>query len=353
MNESRNSILYSCVRAFLSTLSAMVAFAIGLIAVIAIVFGLLDNLESKSSFSHIPEEEFTPTIVADAHDTRELLDDKSPVMLKINIDGVVGVNELNMHTLRQQLVEANEGLLEGRVKGVLLHIDSPGGTVTDADGIYRAIKDFKAKHHLPVYAYVDGLCASGAMYIAAAADKVFASDVSLVGSVGVLISPFFNVTELMKKIGVESKTLTAGLGKDEMNPFRPWKPGEENSLKSIVDYYYAHFVDVVTSNRPSLSKEKLIKEYGAQVFPAPIAKTLGFIDESGYSLNDAKKALAQQMAVAEGKYQVVKLEHRFTLTSFFEEGSEMMKGGLIHRLDLGAELNPKLSNKFLYLYLPR
>lgn len=65
----------------------------------------------------------------------------------------------------------------------LVYINTPGGTVVDADGIYRALLEYKTKYDVPIYAYIDGLCASGGMYVALAADKIFASDVSLIGSV--------------------------------------------------------------------------------------------------------------------------------------------------------------------------
>src|SRR5690606_9333623 len=135
-----------------------------------------------------------------------------------------GTESFNMNTFRAQLMESREGIFEkSPVVALLLHIQSPGGTVIDADGIYRAIKAYKAQHNIPVYAYVDGLCASGGMYIAAAADKIFASDVSLIGSVGVISPPTFNFTKTMEKLGIEALTLSAGIGKDDLNPFRPWK----------------------------------------------------------------------------------------------------------------------------------
>ena len=97
--------------------------------------------------------------------------------------------------------------------------------MVDADGIYRAIKHYKEQYQVPVIAYVDGLCASGGMYIACAADKIYATDVSLVGSVGVLFPSFMNFSKLLDTVGVQSLTISSCKGKDDMNPLRPWKEG--------------------------------------------------------------------------------------------------------------------------------
>ena len=170
----------------------------------------------------------------------------TPVILKVNVQGVIGIDDLTRHKFQELLTESREKSLKNdRVKAILLCIDSPGGTVSDADGIYNALKAYKKQFGVPVYAYVDGLCASGGMYIACAADKIYASDASLVGSIGVLFPAMFNFVKLMEKVGVDSKTLIAGKGKDEMNPFRTWKPDEGANYQKIVDDFYEIFVDVV------------------------------------------------------------------------------------------------------------
>ena len=95
--------------------------------------------------------------------------------------------------VRAQLIDTIDGEInKDQVKGLLLAINSPGGTVDDSDGIYRLVQEYKSRLKIPVYAYVDGMCASGGMYIACAADKVYASDASLVGHVGVILRTIFN-----------------------------------------------------------------------------------------------------------------------------------------------------------------
>jgi protease-4 len=345
----QNSVFSSAIRSFFVTLFAMIGIACGMIPLMLTLIWLLTSSEDKMEV----ESQYAPTIISNAENNRKKISSTSPVILKINVDGFIGSEKLNMHTIHQQLIESREGhLKDGRVKALLLHLNTPGGTVTDADGIYRTIKSYKEQYKVPVFAFVDGMCASGGMYIAAAADKIYATNTSLIGSVGVLLNPFFNLSKLMEKIGIESLTLSAGKGKDDLNPFRPWKNGEDEPYKMIVDYYYNHFVDVVTSNRPEVNRARLISDYGARVFPAEKALTIGFIDGNGYSLGDTLRLLAKQIGIQDDYYQVVKMEKSISFGDLFRTDSTMMTGKITHQLDLPLELDSKQMNQFLYLYLP-
>jgi len=343
------AILYSSIRSFFVTLCVILGIGVGIIPVV-VFFAMLvtaadKDLEVKTHYS--------PTVVANAKNVRKTLSKSAPVIQKINIGGFIGADKLNMHTVREQLIESREGVLKNnRVKAILLHINSPGGTVVDADGIYRAIKEYKEKYKVPVFAYIDGLCASGALYVASAADKIYASDVSLIGSVGVLTPPFFNFSKLMEKVGVEAKTLFAGKGKDDLNPFRPWRPEEEESFKAIIDYFYNHFVDVVSSNRTDVNRTRLVNEYGAHVFSPKKALEYGFIDGSGYSLSDTMKLLAKNIGIEDDYYQVVKMERKILFSELFKTDSPMMHGTVKHQFELIPGLDSRMLNQFLYLYLP-
>ncbi|NGX41979.1 MAG: putative signal peptide peptidase SppA [Chlamydiae bacterium] len=345
----KTSIFRSSLGSLCRAFSAVIGVGFGIILVTVIFAALVNltdqDLEVKSHFS--------PTVIPNASDVRKTLSTSAPVILKINVGGIIGTDKLNMHTIQQQLTESREGVFKNdRVKAILVHINTPGGTVVDADGIYQALKEYKEQHNVPVFAYVDGLCASGGMYVAAAADRVYASNISLIGSIGVLSPSFFNVTNLMEKIGVEAKTLYAGKGKDDLNPFRPWRSGEEDAFVAIIDYYYKQFVDLVVSNRPKVDKAKLIEEYGAHIFPAGKALDYGFIDHTDYSLNDTIKQVAKEIGIEDDYYQVVKLDRKISLADVFKDDSPMMAGTMRHQIDLSPELDPKLMNQFLYLYLP-
>jgi protease-4 len=329
-----NSIFHASIKSFFVTLFAMFGFGFGVIPVVLMLTSL-SGLEEEIEVKY----KYTPTIAANANDSRKVLDNSSPVILKIDIIGAIGTESLNSKSIHEQLTESREGKLKNnRVKALLLHINSPGGTVTDADGIYTSIKAYKERYNVPVYAYVDGLCASGGMYVACAADKIFATDVSVIGSVGVMMTPFFNVTQLMEKVGVEAKTISAGKDKDELNPFRPWKEGEAASIKQLTDSMYVHFLDIVASNRPRINRDKLINEYGAQVFDAEKALEAGFIDATGASLSETLTLLASAIGVNDDQYQVIHMESKYWLSNLFTSRSPLFTGELKHEFKMKTGL---------------
>jgi protease-4 len=345
----RESIFFSSIRSFFVSFFAIIGLCLGIVPAAL----LIGSLKSAPSVLLAPETIYTPEIVANADGVRKELSGNVPVILKLNISGVIGTEALNMNSFRTQLMESREGIFEDHpVKALLLHIESPGGTVVDADGIYRAIKAYKAQYKIPVYAYVDGLCASGGMYIAAAADKIYASDVSLIGSIGVISPPIFNFSKTMDKFGVDALTLSAGIGKDDLNSFRPWKENEGVVYQKIIDYYYSHFVNVMTSNRSGLDKTKLIEEYGANIFSASQAKAHGFIDDAGFNLNETLKLLTEAIHVQGDDYLVVQLDKKSWYTELFGKQSPIFKGKIRHEFNFGSDLNPEIMNQFLYLYHP-
>lgn len=345
----RESIFSASLRAFFLALFGVIGFSIGLLVLIMLIGSLSETTDSTPEISH----KFSASIAPNAAGVRKSLSSSAPVILKVNIRGVIGVDTLDQHSIVQQLIESRErSLKDNRVKALLLHIDSPGGTVGDADGIYRAIKAYKEEHKVPVFAFVDGLCASGGMYVACAADKVYASEVSLIGSVGVISPPFLNFSQLIDKVGVQSMTLYEGKGKDNLNPLRPWRKGEEDNLKDVIAYYYNSFVDIVSANRPSLSKTKLVNDYGANIYPAALAKEYGYIDESGYNYSDTLKLLAKQIGIEDDYYQVIELHSTNWLSDLFSSEMNLLKGRMTHQIALTPETDPKLMNQFLYLYRP-
>lgn len=344
----RDSILYSAIRALFVSFCVVIGLCLGFVF-ISVLIGTMASGSTDHKLTTVHTEEILPN----AQGKRESVSSTAPVILQINIDSVIGTETLDNKSIRQQLVESREGTFkDDRVKGILLYIDTPGGTVVDADGIFHALTDYKKKYNVPIYAYVDGLCASGGIYVALAADKIFASDISLIGSVGVVAPGFMNITKLLDKIGVEALTLSAGKGKDALNPLRPWKPGEDENYKQIVEYYYDHFVNLVTSYRPNITKEKLVQDYGAYVYPAPEALNLGFIDASGVSLADALKELLEKAEIKDDTYQVIRLENKGWWHNLFSSQSSVLTGKIHHQLSLTPELDLFLRNQYLYLYYP-
>ena len=284
INISRESIFISAIRAFCNAFFTILGIVICFL-LIGIIVGFAMNSSSSS-------EKTSFLIQPDANGNRTPLSISSPAILKINLEGIVGTGKLITPSIESILLDSREGILKNnRVKGLLLCINTPGGSVTDANGIYEVLKAYKERYKVPIFAYVDGTCASGGVYISSAADKVYASSVSIIGSVGVILGPIFNFYELMEKWGIKATTISTGVDKNILNPFAPLKPGEDASLYKISEYLYNQFVDIVVAARPRLEKDKLINVYGAQVYVSHIAEQLGFIDVANSNYEQTVKDL--------------------------------------------------------------
>lgn len=301
MKIARESIFISAIRAFFNTLLGTVGVFVALIPSI-ILFAILSTPDQKQGAKNKLE------ILPDLNGNTKMLSLSTPAILQLEVHGVIGTAHLTSKDVNFQLIESRKGILKNnRVKGVLLHINSPGGAATDSDDIFRNILAYKERFDIPVYAYVDGMCASGGFFIACAADQIYTSPFSMIGSVGSLMGPFFNFYSIMEKYGVKSLTVTAGKDKDMMNPFREWKQNEDKSIQKINEYIYAKFVNIVATAR-NIDKDKIINEYGANVFDSDEAKEIGYIDVANSSYEVALKALLEKADIDENKnYQVVSL----------------------------------------------
>jgi len=139
-------------------------------------------------------------------------------------------------------------------QAVVLRINSPGGSPVQAGIVYDEIKRLKLKHGKKVYAVVEEMCASGAYYIAAAADEIYVDKASVVGSIGVLMDGF-GFTGLMNKLGVERRLMTAGDNKGMLDPFSPVSPRQQAYAQAMLDQIHQQFIAVVREGRGKRLKE--------------------------------------------------------------------------------------------------
>lgn len=319
MRIVQESIFMNALRAFFVSLFAVFGVIAGLVAMFFCIYGIYSAAEDESGFSS------NVKILPDAKGSRKELSSSTPVILQLTLDGEIGKEDLKGEKIEDILLDSREDdFKDGRVKGILLVINSGGGSVNESDIIYRLLKEYKARYSVPIYVFVNGLCASGGYYIACSGDKIFASDVSLVGSIGVLAwPPFLNVTDTLEKIGVDTMTLSAGKGKDEMNPFRPWKPDEQQRYQELLNFYYSQFVALVSKER-HIESEELKDKLGAHVFPAAEAKDYGLVDAPNTTRDDALQALADHLGLE--SYQVVGIDVKSWWKKLFREDSPLVTG---------------------------
>lgn len=139
-------------------------------------------------------------------------------------------------------------------QAVVLRINSPGGSPVQSGIIHDEILRLKAKHDKKVYVVVEEMCASGAYYIAAAADEIFVDKASVVGSIGVLMDGF-GYSGLMSKLGVERRLITAGENKGMLDPFSPEDPKQRAYAQAMLEQIHRQFIDVVKKGRGQRLKE--------------------------------------------------------------------------------------------------
>lgn len=139
-------------------------------------------------------------------------------------------------------------------QGIVLLINSPGGSPVQAGIVSDEIKRLKAKHKKPVYAVVEEACASAAYYIAASADRIFVDKASIVGSIGVLMDGF-GFVGLMDKLGVERRLMTAGENKGFLDPFSPQTDKHRLHAQAMLDQIHRQFIEVVKNGRGKRLKE--------------------------------------------------------------------------------------------------
>jgi protease IV len=199
--------------------------------------------------------------------------------------------------IKEELQKAEK---DESVKGVVVKINSPGGTVTATDTIYHELMEFKRRTGARIVACVTGLAVSGGYYLASAADEIVAHPTSVTGNIGV-IALKFNVDQLLSKVGIQEETVKSAEKKDIWSPFRPSTPEEKEIIQSVIDTFHKRFVSVVHDGRkPLLSKEEVDELADGRIFTAEQALAAKLVDKIGY-LDDAVKAIKGSLNLTEAK----------------------------------------------------
>src|SRR5438477_8021433 len=140
-------------------------------------------------------------------------------------------------------------------QGVVVRINSPGGSPVQAQTIYDEMRRLRKKYpDIPLYAVVEDICASGGYFIAAGADRIYVGKASIVGSIGVLMNGF-GFTGLMDKLGVERRLITAGENKGMLDPFSPLEPKDKEHAIALIKDVHEQFISAVREGRGKKLKE--------------------------------------------------------------------------------------------------
>lgn len=245
--------------------------------------------------------------------------------------------------VREELKKAEE---DERVRALVVRINSPGGTATASDILYRELSAFKAKRRVPVVAVITDVGASGGYYVALAADTIVAHPTSVTGSIGVMVLTL-NAEGLLHKVGVSPLTIKSGAKKDMGSPFRGLTDEERAIFQGVIDDLHARFVALVARER-GIAEEKVRALADGRIYTARQARELGLVDRVGY-VEEAVEAAKQAAGLSEAR---VVMYHRPR-----DYRSNVYSGGAVpERLEASlADLSALLVGpgpRFLYLWWP-
>lgn len=174
----------------------------------------------------------------------------------------------------------NDAFKESNAMGVILRINSPGGSPVQSSIIYDEIKRLRAKYPgKPIHVVVEDVCASGGYFVAAAADRIYVNRASIVGSIGVLMDGF-GFSGAMDKLGVERRLLTAGENKGFLDPFSPQDQRHRKHAQVLLDDIHQQFIDVVRKGRGSRLRETP-ELFSGLMWTGQQSVALGLVDDFG------------------------------------------------------------------------
>lgn len=171
----------------------------------------------------------------------------------VELQGVIGPN--TPASADNIMAGLQDAFKDRRTQGVILRINSPGGSPVQAGHINDEIRRLRIKHpDIPLYAVIEDICASGGYYVAVAADRIYIDKASIIGSIGVLMDSF-GFTGAMEKLGIERRLLTAGENKGFLDPFSPVLESQKEHAQQMLGQIHQQFVSVVRQGRGKRLKE--------------------------------------------------------------------------------------------------
>ena len=218
--------------------------------------------------------------------------DKHTALVELN--GVIAAGSpASADAVMQGLADAFK---DKRTQGIILRINSPGGSPVQSGYINDEIKRLRAKYpQIPLYAVVEDICASGGYYVAVAADRIFVNKASMIGSIGVLMNGF-GFTGTMEKLGVERRLLAAGENKGFLDPFSPLNDDQKAHARQMLAEIHEQFIDVVRKGRGKRLKETP-EMFSGLVWVGQKSIELGLADAIGSAEQVAREVIKAEEIV--------------------------------------------------------
>jgi len=244
--------------------------------------------------------------------------------------------------LREELKKAAD---DKEVRALVVRLNTPGGTVTASDIIYRELMLFRERTKIPIVAVMMDIAASGGYYIALAADTIVAHPTTVTGSIGTIMVTA-NVEGLMQKIGVTANTIKSAEHKDMGSPFRTLTADERRIFQSVIDELQRQFVAKVVERR-RLADDVARTLADGRIYTAPQALTHRLVDSIGY-VPDAIDAAKRAAGLSDAKIVVYKRPREYRATYYAQARTEASALDAVAQVAATTGVGPK----FLYLWAP-
>ena len=223
---------------------------------------------------------FSRSCTSETPTALEGIDTSKPHLAVVELQGTISSSDkANAYDVSKALTRAFEN---SNSKAVALDINSPGGSPVQSDEIWQTMMDLRKKYpNKKLYAVIGDIGASGAYYIASAADEIYVNPSSLVGSIGVIM-PSYNIEGLMDKVGVKDRTITAGEYKDILSLTRPLTEYEEQHVEKVLANTHKHFINAVKQGRGDrLKNAEENKLFSGLFWTGEQSIALGLADKNG------------------------------------------------------------------------
>lgn len=274
-----------------------------LLILISIIIGII------SVFSK-PQNKIASVIIKGKEANINTIQNKEGIAI-IDLVGVIShvarKNSLGIEekSVTEKLIDDFEYYMkDDNVKAIVLQVDSPGGALTSCEEALKYLQELKKKYPKPIVASFRSMAASGGYYISMIADKIYANESTLTGSIGV-ISQFVNVSSLMDKYGIKMYTIKSGRNKDSLSPFREPREDELAYWQDMTYEFVAQFTNVVETARGDKIKGNREYLFDGRVFSGKRALEVGLIDNIG-TLKDAIKDAAEMAEIKDEEPYIIK-----------------------------------------------
>ncbi|KDR96198.1 protease-4 [Peptoclostridium litorale DSM 5388] len=309
--------------------------------------GLIDNLDYRESFieSLAKGDEKPPVIGIEKYVSTNYAEShmKNPASDKIAViyaEGGIYMSDINPSIIDKEpsiipsriCAQIEAAAKDDEVKGIVLRVNSPGGSALASEIIHESIQ--RAKEKKPVYVSMGQVAASGGYYMSAPADKIFAGEDTVTGSIGV-VAVIPSVEGLFEKIGINQDTISRGENASVFDISKDMSESEKNALQANIDKVYAEFKSRVSTGR-GIEMEQVEKIAGGRVWTGSQALENGLVDELG-GLGDAIQALADQLKLEEYSVEVAQNDAGYKKAAFkIREKAAKLAG--MDRTHIPAEL---------------